>query len=380
MSLKLIHIADLHLGKKVHGRLMLEDQQHALQQVLDLAREEHCAAILIAGDVYDTSSPIQEAVRLLDWFLSEADAAETAVFMIAGNHDSGTRLAFGQKLLEKSRVYIQGSYQGSVPYFDLEEDGVRVRLHLLPFVRPSSVAAFHPDEPVSGWTEAVSKALSTCSMQEEGKNILLSHQFYAGASQCDSEQVYVGGVDRVAVDVLDAFDYAALGHLHSPQSLGAPHKRYCGTLLKYSTSEISQQKTITLLDIQDDIQIQEIPVKPLHDFVRIQGTLEQLLSPAFAGSQNRSDYFYAVLEDDFEGIDAHARLSQCYPGLLRMEYKPKKARTEQQEETDAGNLQVRRLDPAEIFQTFYQLQNGRELDEEMMAELRAAWEECDDAD
>lgn len=378
--MKLIHLGDLHLGKKVYGKMMLEEQKDALQQVLALACREHCTGVLIAGDVYDTSMPVQEAVSVLDWFLSELAGAGIPVYMIAGNHDSGIRLGFAGSVLERGGVHIAGTYQGRVPFFDLEDGEVKVRIHLLPFVRPGSVAPFHETQKTGSWSEAVQTALSTCDLAEEGVNILVSHQFYAGGQECESEQVYVGGIDRIAESVLEPFDYAALGHLHTPQNLPSGKGRYCGTLLKFSASETGRDKTITLLEIggqkTDPICVHEVPVVPLRDFVCLKGSLSTLLSLEFAGQQNRENYIYALVEDEMEGIDVHSRLGALYPNLLGIRYCSTRNRPFEQTAAEGAVRQ----DPAEIFETFYELQNGTFLDAEMKQILEKTWEECYDAD
>lgn len=375
--MKLLHLGDLHLGKKVHGYLMAEEQLDALRQVLVIAEEQDVDGVLIAGDVYDTSMPVTQGVALLDAFLDELKKRQIPVYMIAGNHDSGIRLEFARSILQEAGVHIAGVYHGEIPYADLEKEGVKARIHFLPFIRPSSLLLYYPQKPIDTWSQAVETALEDACLLEDGYNILLSHQFYTGGRTCESESVFVGGIDHVSEEVLEKFDYAALGHLHTPQHLKNPMHRYSGTLLKYSISEIGQTKTVTMLTLDPDgLSVQEFPIVPMRDFVRVQGSLEELLSPGYSAQFDPESYFYIVLDDETEGVNAHARLSERYGRILKIEYRNMQTPEVQEQAGEA----MRQRDPAELVDEFFLLQNGRPLDEQMKQVVKDLWEALDEAD
>lgn len=372
--MKFIHLADLHLGKKVFGYDLMEEQKDVLSQVLSAADQYGAECVLISGDVYDTAVPSVEAVGLLDWFLKELHARRLGVYMISGNHDSASRLNFGSELLDSSGVHIVGIYDGSIPYFDLEKAGeTPVRLHLLPFIKPGHVRA-RLNENCIDWSQAAKIALSKTEYRPDGLNFLLSHQFYAGAESCESEQLMVGNLDSISIDVLDGFDYCALGHLHTPQSVKKETIRYPGTLLKFSASELGKDKSITLVETGADraVTVHEIPVRPLRDLVRIQGTFDELVSRSFLKSQNLDNYFYIVLDDEQEVFQVFDKLSLHYPRILKIEY------SRRLEENSLEDLVIEKQEmksPEEIFSEFYEAQNGRSLDPAMAALLNAMWEE-----
>lgn len=370
--MKLLHLSDLHIGKKVHGHDLSEEQKDILSQVIAYAKDQKADAILISGDVYDTSMPGVEAVDLLDWFWTQLAALDIPVFVISGNHDSATRLGFGKELMKNARFYVATGFDGTVGHWDLEEGDLKVRIHLLPFVKPGVVRAAL-DADCTGWTEAVGLALDQAELLEDGKNILLSHQFYAGGQTCESEQLHVGGLDVVDCSVLDPFDYAALGHLHQPQSVKDSKNRYCGTLLKFSTSEIGTNKTVTMVDVsKEGIHIEELPLKPLHDFKKIQGTFNELVSRDFYENLDRDDYFYIVLDDEQEVYDGMLKLASVYPKILRMEYANK---PQLQTQTQITTTDAKTLSPADLVAQFYASQRGTELDEERKALVTSLWEE-----
>lgn len=312
-KMKLIHISDLHLGKRVCGYSMLEEQKDALQQVLDCAREQQAAAVLAAGDIYDKAVPSAEAVDLLNWFLQEMQKLHMPLIVISGNHDSAVRLGFASELLEASQVYIAGEYGGSIPYVDLEEKGQKVRVHLLSFLKPAHVRPF-TEQPVTSYQEAFEEALSKTELAAEGVNILMAHQFFAGSRVCESEALIVGGLDQIGTEVLEAFDYAALGHLHSPQNAGKKGY-YCGTLLKYSPSEAAQTKSMALLSIdRDRIEKTTVPIVPLRDIHALTGSYAELTARSFVRTQNPEDYYAITLTDSSLIPGAFGRLQTFIPG------------------------------------------------------------------
>lgn len=367
--MKLIHISDLHLGKKVCGYSMLEEQKDALQQVLHAAKENKAATVLVSGDVYDKGVPSTEAVELLNWFLSALVAEDIPLLMISGNHDSAIRLSFASELLEKSGVYIAGGYEGKVPWVDLEEDGQKVRVHMLPFIKPSSVRPYS-DQEIDTYQQAFEEALKTTEKAEEGLNILMAHQFFAGSKVCDSEALIVGGLDQISADVLDPFDYAALGHLHSPQKAGKKGY-YCGTLLKYSPSEADQKKSMALITAENnEISLETIPVRPLHDMHRLKGTYQELTALPFVRNQKQDDYFVVEMTDEMPVPGAFSKLQTYYPGLMQLNCPALNTRQDPESLHVAEEAETKT--PMELMKDFYSDMRGREMSdyqEKVLSEL-----------
>ena len=247
--MKLIHLSDLHLGKRVNEVSMLEDQEYILTQIIQIIDGEQPDAVLIAGDVYDKSVPSAEAVMLFDGFLCRLAKRRLPVLIISGNHDSPERLAFGGRLMEGAGVYLSPVYNGSVSPVTLSDAHGEVHFWLLPFLKPAHVRRFFPDETVESYTDAIRTAIQRMTIDTSARNVLLTHQFVTGAQTCESEELSVGGSDNVDASVFDGFDYVALGHLHGPQNIGSNRIRYCGTPLKYSFSETSHYKSVTVVEL-----------------------------------------------------------------------------------------------------------------------------------
>ena len=276
--MRFAHLSDLHLGKRVCEFSMLEDQKYILEQILTLLDAHPVDGVLLAGDLYDKPVPPAEAVRLLDWFLTQLAARGLPVFAISGNHDSADRVAFGSALLETSRVYVSPVFSGAPQPICLADEHGPVDVYLLPFLKPASVRHVWPDEPIESYNDAIACVLRHCTPDPVHRSLLVAHQFVAGAAACESEEPSVGGLDCVDAALFDAFDYVALGHLHSPQKVGRDTLRYCGTPLKYSFSEAHQHKSITFVDLGEKgcVDISAAPLTPLHDLREVRGSYLEL--------------------------------------------------------------------------------------------------------
>ena len=280
--MRFLHLSDLHLGKRVCEFSMLDDQRYILEQILSLLDSHPVDAVLLAGDLYDKPVPPAEAVRLLDWFLTELSHRELPVFAISGNHDSADRVAFGSALLAESRVYVSPVFSGPPEPITLTDAHGPVDLYLLPFLKPAMVRHVWPDAPIESYNDALACVLDHCSPDPARRSVLVAHQFVAGAASCESEEPSVGGIDWVDAALFDKFDYVALGHLHGPQRAGSDRIRYSGSLLKYSFSEVKQNKSLTVVTLgpKGEWQTELRPLQPLRDMRRIKGELAKLLDPA----------------------------------------------------------------------------------------------------
>lgn len=363
--MKLIHLSDLHLGKRVNEFSMLEDQKFILNQILEAADQEKPDGVLLAGDLYDKPVPPAEAVGLLDWFLTELSVRKIAVFAISGNHDSAERIAFGSRLMGDRGVFLSPVYDGTVEKVEMQDEYGTVCVYLLPFLKPAVVRSVwkHKADQIRTYDDALRMVVSSIPSDPSQRNLLVSHQFVTGASRCESEEIFVGGLDNIDVSMFDAFDYVALGHIHSPQHIGRETVRYCGTPLKYSFSEAGQQKSITVVELKEkgDISISTIPLRPLRDLRKIKGTYLEVTARDFYAGTNTSDYLQITLTDEEDIPDGLQKLRIIYPNLMRLEYDNRRTRENQE------ILQVQAMEEKselELFEEFYELQNNQPMSQE----------------
>lgn len=355
--MKLLHLADLHIGKRVNEFSMIEEQKHALAQAIYMAQEQKVAAVLISGDVYDKTIPSIEGVKLFDSFLTVLARRKIPVCLISGNHDSSERLSFGKNLMEQAGLFIAGSYEGPVPCTTFSDEYGEVDVYLLPFLKPQLLK-----EPVENYTEAVRKALEGLPLRKERRNVLLAHQFVTGREEVpertESETISVGGVDAVEYTVFDAFDYVALGHLHGAQQVGRSTVRYAGSPVKYSFSEARQEKSATLVTLGEkgNIQIEKLPFIPIHDMREIKGTLRQLTDEAVTALADTEDYVHITLTEEEEIYDVLGKLRAVYPNLMQLDFDNLRTRAAgvSGEITEA----VRKKGTYELFCDFFEQQNG----------------------
>ena len=362
--MKLIHLSDLHLGKRVNGFSMLEDQAFILERILEIIDGEAPEGVLIAGDVYDRSVPPTEAVRMFDDFLTALAGRRIPTFVISGNHDSPERIAFGGRLMDLSGVHLSPVYEGRVTPLPLRDAFGTVWVYMLPFVRPANVRAAFPEEAIADYTEALRCAISHMAVDPGERNVLVTHQFVTGAARCDSEDISVGGTDNVDAGVFAPFDYVALGHIHGPQNVGDRRIRYCGTPLKYSFSERDHVKSVTVVELGEkgDLKVRTVPLTPLHDLRQIRGTYEELtLRTNYEGTVTE-DYLRVILTDEQDVPDAMARLRTVYPNLMRLEYD--NARTRAGETILPEEEMVRRKTALELFSDFFEMRNNRPMSRE----------------
>ena len=357
--MKLIHLSDLHIGKRVNECSVLEDQKFILRQILDIIDGENADGVLIAGDVYDKPIPPAEAVSLFDSFLTALAQRKKPVFLISGNHDSAERLAFGARLFAQSGIYVSEVYQGTQDGVELKDSYGSVVIHLLPFVKPATVRHAYPEAEIGSYQDAVAYAISQMKIDRTKRNVLLSHQFVTGAARCESEEVSVGGLDQVDASIYRDFDYVALGHIHSPQNLGE-NLRYCGTPLKYSFSEAKHQKSVTVVELKEKgtVEISSVPLTPLRDLREIRGTYLELTKRENYVDTNTEDYIHAILTDEEDVPDALAKLRAIYPNIMRLSYDNR--RTRESREVQAMET-VEEKSPLALFEEFYEVQNNDKM-------------------
>lgn len=383
--MKFLHLGDLHLGKRVNGFSMLEDQRFVLDQILEMACTQQVDAVVIAGDIYDKSIPPSEAVGLFDSFFTSLCAQHIAVLAIGGNHDCGERLNFGQTLLEQERLYLAGTFDGTVKTVMLRTDTDCIQFHLLPWLRPMELRNKLNLEECSQQC-AMRAALETIDWDAQARHVLVAHAFatVGGAlpEQSDSEIIPVGGLDAVDAALFERFDYVALGHLHRPQQLGRDSVRYAGSPLKYSFSEARYDKSVPLVTIQaqGEASVTLLPLSPRHDMRELRGRLEDVTSDLIVHVCDPDDYIRVILTDEEELFDAQGALKRVYPNLMRLDFDNSRTRAE-----DITGIQredaVQQLSTLALFTQFFCEQNGKEMNavqQEVVARICREMEESDE--
>ena len=368
--MKLIHLSDLHLGKRVNGFSMLEDQSYILRQILDLIARERPQAVLLCGDIYDRSVPSEEAVELFDRFLVDLSRLGTEVFLISGNHDSAERLAFGAQLMALSGVHLSPVYSGEIEPLTLEDEFGKVSFWLIPFLKPAQVRRYFPDRELNSYTEAMAAVVEGMNLDPAARNVALVHQFLTGAEVCDSEERSVGGTDQVDCAVFDAFDYVALGHLHGPQKVSRETVRYCGSPLKYSFSEAKHIKSVTVAELGEkgSVELRAIPLQPLRELRRLRGSFDALMT----SEEGLEDYCELTLTDEEDVPNALARLSARYPRMMALRYDNTRTHSQGTVLESGGE---RERSPLELFDELYERQNGQAMSPEQRAWLEEIIEE-----
>lgn len=376
--MKIMHLSDLHIGKKVNEYSMLQDQVYILKEILHIIDDEKVETVIIAGDVYDRSLPPNEALELFDEFLYQLSNRNVNVFVISGNHDSPERISYGGRMMTENKIFLSPVYDGNVKPISLNDDYGEVNFYLLPFVRPADIRRYFPDENIENYTDAVKVAIDNMNVDFNERNILVTHQFVTGAELSESEDIIVGGTDNVSGEVFDGFDYVALGHIHREQTVGKDNIRYCGTPLKYSFSEAKNIKSVTILDFNDkgNIEYSKIPLTPLRDMREIRGTYYELTLKSSYESTNTEDYLHITLTDEEDIPDAIGKLRSIYPNIMKLDYD--NLRTRGSGTVDAiENIESK--SPFELFADLFKQQNNQDMSEEQEEIMRnlidKIWEE-----
>ena len=381
--MKFIHISDLHIGKRVNEKALIEEQTHILGQICDIVAARKPDAVLIAGDVYDKAVPSGEAVLLFDDFLTRLSTLVGHVFVISGNHDSAERIAFGSRIMSAKGIHLSPVYDGETEPMTLSDEYGEVDIYMLPYIRPVHVRHFLSDEDktqVDSYDSAVRKAIGMMAPDSQRRNVLVTHQFVTGALRSESEDVNVGGLDNVDASAFDCFDYVALGHLHRPQDCGDERVRYSGSPLKYSFSEVYDNKSFTVVVLKEKgvLEREFVPLLPLHDWHDLRGTYEELTSRAFyAGKPWTEDFVRITLTDEQDIPDAIGKLRTIYHNLMELRYDNK--RTQSGFSVSDGTVGTEEKTPMELFSEFYAKQNGDELSNEqktyLMNVVEKIWED-----
>lgn len=350
--MKLLHIADLHLGKTLNDVSFLEDQVYALDQIAGIAMQEDADAVLIAGDVYQKASPPSEAMAVFDRFITQLVSRNIRVFIISGNHDSSQRISYFSSLIRESGVHVSERFEGKLQQIGLKDEYGPLTIHLLPFLKPSQVRRWLPERKITSYQDAVEAVLQESPIDPRTRNVLLCHQFITGSETSDSEEKAVGGLDNIDASVFQAFDYVALGHIHKPQRMTRDTLRYAGSPLKYSFSEVNHRKSVTLVTLceKGDISLKTVPIVPLHDMRLVDGMLSDLMRMPYS-----EDYVWVTVHDELVPPDARLSLTTVFPNLMK--FTVSNSRTKYDVDVLARES-MENKSVAELFSDFYRLQNN----------------------
>ena len=378
--MKLLHLGDLHLGKSLGEFDLFDDQKYILEEILEIIKSEKVDAVLIAGDVYDKSVPSENATVLLDRFLKDLSETGVQTFMISGNHDSDERLNFGSSLFTSNRIYISSVYDGTLHKHTVEDENGELDIWLMPFVKASQVRHFFSDEEIKTYDDAVRVILNKADIDRNRRNVIVAHQFVMGKSEdpalAGSEGAgtqSVGTIEKIGYDCFDSFDYAALGHIHSPQRVGREEVRYAGSPLKYSVSEVNNEKSVPVVTIgkKGETSVKLIPLKPLRNLRHIRGKLKDLLDKKNVTEPD--DFIYATLTDDDVINDAMGIFQATYPNTVKIDYD--NAHTRELEQVDISRI-AENKSFSELIGDFYRLVYGCEITEEEMDVMRSVAKEA----
>lgn len=359
--MKILHTSDLHLGKKLLEESFYEDQKYILDEIIKIIEEEKVDAVLIPGDIYDKNIPSIEAVNLFNDFLNKLSNLKVETFITSGNHDSNDRLSFGSNLFNKLNIHIETEYNGKLAKYSIED----VDIYMLPFIKPFYLKGLMSEEEYSkieNPTDMMKWIIQNEDIDKNRKNILMLHQFVINQGEnletSDSESIInVGTLDSIDVNTLDVFDYVAMGHIHGPQKVKRETVRYSGTPLKYSFSEVNQNKSVVILDTED-MSIDLVPLKPLRNLKVIRGNFEDIME-----MQPCDDLIRVELLDDATSIiSPMENLKRRFKNAISLAFIDKNYNSEEVLNTE--NLLVEEKNPIELFGEFFLKQNSRKLTEE----------------
>ena len=377
--MKIMHLGDLHIGKSLGDFDLYEDQKYILEQILNLIKEKSVDVLLIAGDVYDKAIPGEKSVQLLDYFLKRLVEIGIKTYMISGNHDSDERLNFGSSLFESNNIYINSKFNGILKRYSLHDEFGELNIYLLPFVKASQVQHFFPEEKIDSYDMAVRTIIKHSDFDACKRNILVAHQFVAGKDDPEiagSEGLSVhnvGMVEKIGYGSLAEFDYVALGHIHSPQSVGLKHIRYCGSPLKYSLSEVNNNKSVPIITFKDkgEVLVEFAPLLPMRDIRHLRGNIKNLLDKKNISMEN--DFMYATLTDEDIVNDAMGIFREYYPNTVKIDYD--NSHTKEIENVDITRItQNKTFD--ELIKDFYMQMYSCDMGEEELEIMKWAAKEA----
>lgn len=359
--MKLLHTSDLHLGKNLSEESFYDDQKYILDEITNIVKEKDINVVMIPGDIYDKSIPSSEASMMFDRFLTNLSKMNVKVLITSGNHDSNERLSYGSKIFNEFNIHIVTSYEGQIEKISIDD----VDFYLLPFLKPFHLKHLMDEkeyETINNSNDMIKWILSRENIDKNKKNILLAHQFVMWdgklPEQCDSESISlnnIGTLDAIDVNLLDDFDYVALGHIHRPQKIKRDTIRYSGTPLKYSFSEVNDKKSVVIIDTDDIENIELLELKPLRNMQVLRGTFEEVMN-----MKPTDDIIKVELEDENTIISPMEEIKKRFKNAIALVFVNK-----YESKDDIALKEIKDdASPYELFNSFFNEQNGREMTNE----------------
>lgn len=350
--MKFLHMSDLHLGRKMNGISLLDDQRYILNQIIDIIKDQNIDYVFICGDIYNNSSPLPDAMVVFDNFLSNLVELHVKTFVISGNHDSDDRVSYLSNIVRKSGIYISTKFEGVLQTYHFEDEYGKFAISLLPFIKPAEVRRFYPSEKIETYEDAVKIVLKNSKIDKNERNIILAHQYITGATLSDVEELAIGGLDNINAEVFDDFDYVALGHIHLAQRVMRDTLRYSGSIIKCAFSEEHHKKSVTVVDMKESnhIDYHQVELKPKHELITYKDNYENLIK------KEKSDDFVRIILTDEEVIpNVTESLFSIFPNLVGFTVENSKTMLNRD-----VNIQVNveNYSIIELFDKFYRLQNN----------------------
>lgn len=378
--MKFLHTSDLHIGLRLCEISMNGEISALLDEIAEIAQRENCDAVVIAGDIYDRSNPTAQATEVFDDFVTQLARKNIAVLAVSGNHDSPERVAYLSRLTEERGVYLSPVFDGTVRKVTLTDVFGDVNFWLLPFVRPVNVRSADPD--FDGVTYHAAMAHLTDRIRTEAgvRNVLVTHQFVIPGGSPEripddaEEHAVAGGIGAVGADCFGKFDYTALGHLHRPHFVGSERVNFSGSPVKCSFNEVNDEKSVTVVTLENDVKWERIPLHPVRDLRQMRGTYAEVTSPEYRAMGNPEDYLRIILTDEEDIPDAMAKLRTIYPNLLRLNYDNTRTKVTYNEVVMPDDDEC--VTPMSVFAGLYEMQNNAPPDEDLLKMAAEIFEEA----
>lgn len=353
--MKFLHTSDLHLGRRFNDISLLGNQAIILNQIIEIAKDELCDAVIIAGDIYDKASPIPEAMELFNQFVDRLIENNLKVYLISGNHDSASRITYYSNIIRKSNIFVSNKFNGIMQKETFTDEYGDIDIYYLPFIKPIQVRAIYQNSKITTYEEAIQKVLEKTKIDYSHRTILLAHQYMTGAQISESEELQIGGLDQIDATIFNGFDYVALGHLHSPQKVLKETIRYSGSPLKYSFSEINNKNQVVIVDFKEkgNVIIKPRYLTNPHLLRILKGPFSEIYNLPYS-----EDYVKVILTDEDIAPDARVTISTVFPNMMKFGVENSKTKFDRNVN---AKEEMENKTPIELFCDFYQLQNNGEL-------------------
>lgn len=361
--MRILHLADLHLGKRVNDFSMIDDQKYMLNQIVDIIKLRKIDTVLICGDLYDKKIPPNEAIILLDKFLTDLYNLQLNVFIIAGNHDSADRLSYGKEILKFHNIHVVSEFKGQIPCINIGE----VDFYLLPFIKYQHVN-YYLEQKFTSDNDAIAFLIDNLTLDYNHRNIMLAHQYVIGADQMlEFEELNVGDAQGINYEIFNKFDYVALGHVHKPMYVGNEKCRYSGSILKYSFKEASYRKSVSIYDTTLNY-IDQYVLTPKHDLLTFEAYLQDIIEHKTLKQYPEQNYYQIILLDEEDIIDAIGQVRNVYPNVMQINFK--KRMNLKQEDLNISENKILQMNPLDLFMDFYQQMNHCDLNDQQIKILK----------